>query len=80
MKFRASNVDGKALLQGKVWERGKPEPEAWSIEYEDYQPNRNGSPGLFGNAGNAEIFLDNITVTPLAGESSSRPSAAAVKN
>ena len=63
MKFRAANEDGKAVLKGKVWKRGEPEPEAWTIEAVDEVPNSVGSPGLFGNAQTAEIFIDNITVT-----------------
>jgi len=34
------------------------------VELEDSRPNTQGSPGLFGNATNAEIFIDNVTVTP----------------
>jgi hypothetical protein len=64
MKLRAANEGSKAVLRGKVWERGKPEPAEWSIEASDDSPNQAGSPGLFGNATNAELFLDNITVTP----------------
>lgn len=72
MKFRAANQDGKALLQGKVWPRDEKEPEAWCIDYTYESPNTTGSPGLFGNATNAEIFLDNIRVTPNEPESSSK--------
>ena len=64
MKFRAANENGKAVLRGKVWPRGEPEPEAWTVEAIDLSPNTHGSPGLFGNAKDAEIFLDNIRVTP----------------
>lgn len=64
LKFRAEAQGDKAVLRGKVWERGTPEPEEWQIEATDEAPNLVGSPGLFGNATNAEIFLDNITVTP----------------
>ena len=35
----------------------------WTIEAEDSVPNLSGSPGLFGSAKDAEIFLDNIKVT-----------------
>ena len=63
MKFRAANEDGKAVLRGKVWPRGEPEPKEWTIEAVDVEPNRVGSPGLFGNASDAEIYLDNISVT-----------------
>ena len=64
MKFQANVVDGKAVLKGKVWPRGETEPAAWTIEAEDDAPNLEGSPGLFGNASNAELFYDNILVTP----------------
>ena len=63
MKFQASVEDGKALLRGKVWPKGESEPEDWSIEATDEAPNYSGSPGLFGNAKDAEIFLDNVTVS-----------------
>ncbi len=64
IKLRASTDGGKAVLQGKVWERGAEEPKAWTVEGVDEVGNLVGSPGLFGNAGDAEIFVDNITVTP----------------
>jgi hypothetical protein len=63
-KLSASVDDGKAVLRGKVWERGEPEPDEWTIELVDSQPNLIGSPGLFGNANEAEIFIDNLAVTP----------------
>ena len=64
MKFQASNENNKAVLKGKVWVRGEPEPEAWTIEATDDTPNKIGSPGLFGNATDAEVFIDNVKVTP----------------
>jgi len=66
MKFQANVVDGKAVLRGKVWPRGEAEPEKWTIEATDEAPNVNGSPGLFGNASNAELYYDNILVAPAA--------------
>ena len=63
IKFQAAAQDGKAVLKAKVWPRGEAEPEAWTIEAVDEAPNLQGSPGLFGKASDAEIFLDNITVT-----------------
>ena len=63
LKLRASIEDGKSVLRGKVWERGASEPEAWTIEAIDAAGNLQGSPGMFGNATDAEIFIDNITVT-----------------
>jgi len=64
MKFRAAVEGPKAVLRGKVWERGQAEPSDWMITAEDESPNLTGSPGLFGNASNAEIFIDNISVLP----------------
>ncbi|HVX12128.1 MAG TPA: PQQ-binding-like beta-propeller repeat protein [Pirellulales bacterium] len=63
VKFRASVEEGKAVLKGKVWPKGEDEPDDWAIEAVDDMPNVIGSPGLFGNASDAEIFLDNIEVT-----------------
>lgn len=63
IKFQASVEEGKAVLKGKVWPQGEPEPDEWSIEAVDEVPNVIGSPGLFGNATDAEIFINNIVVT-----------------
>lgn len=64
MKFQSENRDGKAVLRGKVWVRGETEPKEWSIEAADETPNVIGSPGLFGNATDSELFIDNVKVTP----------------
>jgi hypothetical protein len=64
LKLRAGNEDGKAVLQGKVWKRDDKEPRDWTIELKDPMPNMAGAPGLFGNATNAELFIDNVIVTP----------------
>ena len=62
MKLRAETGDNKVNLYGKIWEKGQPEPDAWTVQAEDLSPNLTGSPGLFGNAKDAELFLDNISV------------------
>ena len=62
VKFQASIEDGKAVLRGKVWPRGQSEPESWTVTATDPASNLQGSPGLFGNATNAEIFIDNVSV------------------
>ncbi|MFQ5732851.1 MAG: PQQ-binding-like beta-propeller repeat protein [Planctomycetaceae bacterium] len=64
LKLKASLEGGEAVLRGKCWERGKPEPKNWQVEARDPRPNKRGSPGLFGDAIKAEIFYDNIKVTP----------------
>ena len=63
MKFQATVVDDRAVLRGKVWPRGETEPADWMLEATDDRPVRSGSPGLFGNAKDAEIYLDNVNVT-----------------
>jgi outer membrane protein assembly factor BamB len=63
LKLRAANVDGKAQLQGKVWKRGESEPDAWTIEMTDTVPNMQGAPGMTGDATNAELYIDNVSVT-----------------
>jgi outer membrane protein assembly factor BamB len=64
MKFQCANEGGKAVLRGKVWPRDAAEPADWQIEAADDTPNTQGSPGLFGNATNAEFYIDNVSVTP----------------
>ena len=60
---RSAGGATKAVLKGKVWVRGEKEPEKWQVEAVDESPNTKGSPGLFGNAIDAEIYYDNLTVT-----------------
>ena len=52
------------MLQGKIWKRDDKEPADWTHRDERSVPNMAGSPGLFGNATNAEMFIDNVSVTP----------------
>lgn len=64
LKLKVANKDGKAIAQAKVWPRDSSEPEAWTVELTDPQPNTHGAPGLFGNATNAEVTIDNVSVVP----------------
>ena len=68
MKFVVQNEDRNgttvSVCRGKAWKRDQPEPAEWSIQWEDRPANFNGSPGLSGNAKDAEIFIDNLKVTP----------------
>ncbi|QDU25089.1 outer membrane biogenesis protein BamB [Anatilimnocola aggregata] len=64
LKLQAANVDGTAVVKAKVWKKEDKEPADWTLELVDPQPNKEGAPGLFGNATNAEVHIDNLTVTP----------------
>jgi outer membrane protein assembly factor BamB len=72
MKFRVEVKDGKALVQGKVWERGQQEPQDWTVSFEDPTPNKEGSAGLYAvatgvggpNDPGTNIYYDNVKVTP----------------
>ncbi|MCO8122848.1 PQQ-binding-like beta-propeller repeat protein [Stieleria sp. TO1_6] len=57
-----------AVLRGKVWPRDEEEPKEWTITARDEAPNLNSSPGLYGNAKVAELYLDNIEVVPNSDE------------
>ena len=62
MKLEVENLaDGKTRARGKVWLASETEPAAWMIERIDPIPNRQGTPGIFGNA-LAEIYFDNLKV------------------
>ena len=61
MKMKVEVVDGTAIIRGKVWRRGEPEPEAWTITAEDPLPNSEGSPGIYGYSA-TEIYYDNLKV------------------
>lgn len=62
MKFQSMTDAGKVTLRGKIWKREEKEPADWQIEATDEVPNLKGSPGLFGNATDAEFFIDNVIV------------------
>jgi outer membrane protein assembly factor BamB len=64
MKLQASIVDDNAVLKAKVWPRDEKEPAKWTLEATDDLPVYEAAPGMFGNASNAEITLDNIKVFP----------------
>jgi hypothetical protein len=62
MKLQVENMpDGKVRARGKVWATNESEPTAWMIERIDPIPNKQGAPGIFGNA-LAEVYFDNLKV------------------
>jgi outer membrane protein assembly factor BamB len=69
-KLSVDIKDGKAIVQGKVWERGTPEPDAWTLSVEDPYPNTMGSPGLYAYSVNitskspgTPVYFDNVEIT-----------------
>jgi outer membrane protein assembly factor BamB len=62
MKLEARTNGGSAILRGKVWPRGEPEPDDWTIEATHAAGNLQGSPGFFGNSKDSEIYIDNVSV------------------
>jgi outer membrane protein assembly factor BamB len=57
--------DGTAVVRGKAWKKGEPEPEAWLVDFTHHNGHRNGSPGLFGFAPQEQrVAIDNIEVIP----------------
>ncbi len=61
MKMMVEVIDDKALIRGKVWRTGEPEPAEWTITAEDPLPNREGSPGIYGYSATV-IYYDNLKV------------------
>ena len=57
MKMHVEVRDGTAIIRGKAWPKGEPEPEDWLIEVTDPIGNAEGAPGIYG-------FAPNITATP----------------
>ena len=71
LKLTVEQKDKTALVRGKAWKKGDPEPEKWAFEFEDPSPNRVGAAGVYGYVSNATItepgaafYYDNVTVTP----------------
>lgn len=63
LKLRVENLPGGGVrARGKVWKRGEPEPEAWLVERTDPLGEREGSPGIFGDA-QFGVYYDNLKVT-----------------
>ena len=64
VKLRVENKpDGSSAVRGKAWPKAEPEPEAWTIDYLDRMPHREGAAGIYADA-SAETFVDNVQVTP----------------
>ncbi len=73
MKLAIEHKPNSAVLRGKVWKKGEPEPAAWTVEFEDTAPNRVGAAGLYGYIPNvidndgkiepgSELYFDNLSI------------------
>jgi outer membrane protein assembly factor BamB len=70
-KLTVEQKEKTAVVRGKVWKKGDPEPSEWTLEFEDPSPNREGAATLYGYISNitdtepgAEIYYDNLRITP----------------
>jgi hypothetical protein len=57
----ANKADGTTAVRGKAWPSAEPEPAAWTIDYLDRMPHRQGAAGIYADA-SAEVFFDNVKV------------------
>jgi hypothetical protein len=71
LKITVEQKEKTAVVRGKVWKKGEAEPAAWTLEFEDTSPNRDGAATLYGYISNitetepgAEIYYDNLSITP----------------
>jgi outer membrane protein assembly factor BamB len=68
IKLEVQSLDAsKVRARGKVWVKGQPEPQAWTIERIDPIGSHKGSPGIYADApsragGGSELYYDNIKV------------------
>jgi outer membrane protein assembly factor BamB len=73
-RFVVEQKEKTALVRGKVWKKGEPEPGAWTVEFEDPNPIRNGAGGLYGYIPNvseqggmtlpgSELYFDSLHIT-----------------
>jgi len=63
LKIMVQQQPDKAIILGKAWEKGRNEPQDWTIRLEDPTPNTHGAAGLWGFSNDHEIYYDNVVVT-----------------
>jgi outer membrane protein assembly factor BamB len=61
LKLRVETLPEGTRVQAKAWPTGEPEPDPWLLEKVDPIGHREGSPGLYSDAG-SDIMFDNIRV------------------
>ncbi|MCB1123020.1 MAG: hypothetical protein KJT03_15805, partial [Verrucomicrobiae bacterium] len=60
-----TNADGSGVVRAKAWEKGTPEPDAWTIESKQKHVHEHGAPGVFAFSPQSlkRVFIDNITIS-----------------
>jgi len=58
-------ADGSGVVRAKAWERGTPEPAAWTIEVKHKNAHKKGAPGIIGFSPQSlkAVYIDNIKIT-----------------
>jgi outer membrane protein assembly factor BamB len=53
------------FVRAKLWERGKPEPDKWTIEVRQDMLHQNGAPGIFAFSPQSlrRVFIDNLSLS-----------------
>ncbi len=72
-KFSVVPNGKTATVMAKVWKKGEAEPTAWTVKYEDPNPNTQGAAALYAyipdpsislkNPG-SDVYFDNVAITP----------------
>ena len=52
-------------MRAKLWERGKPEPDKWTIEVKQKQIHEEGAPGVFAFSPQSQkrVYIDNLSLS-----------------
>jgi hypothetical protein len=75
LKMAVEQKEKTAVVRGKVWKKGDPEPAKWTVEFEDPSPNREGAAAVYAYISNvteveagSDAYFDNLSVTPAGGK------------
>lgn len=70
LKLTVEQGEKNAIIKGKIWAKGESEPEKWTVEFNDPQPNREGAAAIYGYITNAdattlgsEIYYANVKIS-----------------
>jgi hypothetical protein len=63
LKLKVIPESDTVRAMGKVWPRDEAEPDEWTVDLVDEAPNLQGTPGIYGNTPDVEVYLDNVKVT-----------------